>query len=820
MADVGDYCCAIDRRLHELLDDANEQQKQQSGEHQDSEYQPPPSYFVVHVGEAEKLSDNGTSFIAYTVSFGDYEVKRRYSEFESLRGCLCRLYPTFIVPPIPEKHSLTQYAVLQKRAKEDQYIIERRKRMLERFLNHLVEHPILSSEHIFHRFLENGVSWSEVLHSPVITNLPKTPLHSSPSRAPGSSIADGTNVQLPKIAATNSFAGDVPVPSTLAPIKNIEPRWMDCELFTNKYANQFTGPVEKGERRIYRKLGELSGDYVELGAALNGFSLIDHSERLAAAIERSGQAVDNSYIEISQLLHQMEAEVSEPIHEYSQYSLIIKQVLRFRLLKNLQAENVQESLIRQRAKLEKLLQADDEARRLAHALESSSSSTTVGTSDGGANAASGQEVSANTADSAVDNGGGAHSQNDVYRRRYSGVGDDDLLGDEAQQHGFITPQRANTDASSVHGSGGAGALPAGGRSRGPSISSAISSGYHGEFTPTLVPRSIPRDSALAHSPGSQQQAQAHRGRSRSGTANSGGSSGWVGRNVRPTGLSNELGTQEPEDEVITDDPLAQFQQEESERWGGGTRSTLPRLGARSRANRNSIVGSEPIAGHHLPAHMSRSEYIGQASSPRHANDIVLPPNPDNDIMAGGLGEAANSRIAASTPALRDPRNELSRNSDSYRYTNGQHTNASNNYDSVPTTLSGEGAVVDHQRQNSSSSASIGARLLRSPKAIGDGIMNRLTYALNGIMDVDPEQVRRNQIGRASDKINVLEEQLEMLNNDLVLINTSTQDNLDRFQKQKVRDIKGALVSMARMHLEWAEKNLEIWKDAKEAVDQV
>ncbi|KAI9506566.1 hypothetical protein BX070DRAFT_186793 [Coemansia spiralis] len=492
MADVGDYCCAIDRRLHEL-------------------------YFVVHVGEAEKLSDNGTSFIAYTVSFGDYEVKRRYSEFESLRGCLCRLYPTFIVPPIPEKHSLTQYAVLQKRAKEDQYIIERRKRMLERFLNHLVEHPILSSEHIFHRFLENGVSWSEVLHSPVITNLPKTPLHSSPSRAPGSSIADGTNVQLPKIAATNSFAGDVPVPSTLAPIKNIEPRWMDCELFTNKYANQFTGPVEKGERRIYRKLGELSGDYVELGAALNGFSLIDHSERLAAAIERSGQAVDNSYIEISQLLHQMEAEVSEPIHEYSQYSLIIKQVLRFRLLKNLQAENVQESLIRQRAKLEKLLQADDEARRLAHALESSSS---------------------------------------------------------------------------------------------------------------------------------------------------------------------------------------------------------------------------------------------------------------------------------------------------------------NNYDSVPTTLSGEGAVVDHQRQNSSSSASIGARLLRSPKAIGDGIMNRLTYALNGIMDVDPEQVRRNQIGRASDKINVLEEQLEMLNNDLVLINTSTQDNLDRFQKQKVRDIKGALVSMARMHLEWAEKNLEIWKDAKEAVDQV
>ncbi|KAJ2565849.1 Sorting nexin, cytoplasm-to-vacuole targeting pathway/endosomal sorting, partial [Coemansia sp. RSA 1836] len=120
----------------------------------------------------------------------------------------------------------------------------------------------------------------------------------------------------------------------------------------------------------------------------------------------------------------------------------------------------------------------------------------------------------------------------------------------------------------------------------------------------------------------------------------------------------------------------------------------------------------------------------------------------------------------------------------------------------------------------SSSASFGARLLRSPKALGDGIMSRLTYALNGMMDVDPEQMRRNQIGRASDRIGVLEEQLEMLSNDLVLINTSTQDNLDRFQKQKVRELKSTLIALAKMHLEWAEKNLEIWKETKEAVDMV
>ncbi|KAJ1986085.1 Sorting nexin, cytoplasm-to-vacuole targeting pathway/endosomal sorting, partial [Coemansia thaxteri] len=300
--------------------------------------------------------------------------------------------------------------------------------MLEHFLNHLVEHPILSSEHILHRFLESGVSWTEVLHSPIITGLPKSPLHSSPSRAPGSSVADGTSIQLPKIAATNSFAGDVPVPSTLAPIRNIEARWMDCELFTNKYANHFSGVIERSERRIYHRLGELSSDYAELGATLNGFSLLEHPEPLAAAIERAGQAVDSSYIEINQLLRLMDAEVSEPIHEYAQYALIIKQVLRFRLLKNLQMESVQDALMRQRAKLEGLMQADDEAKRLAQALESSGAARATPAPYGDSGQRNGEEDSLLAPAHDGDDGAAAQHQHGF-----------------ADQHGFATPQRTSMD---------------------------------------------------------------------------------------------------------------------------------------------------------------------------------------------------------------------------------------------------------------------------------------------------------------------------------------------------------------------------------------
>lgn len=87
------------------------------------------------------------------------EARHRYSEFESLRGSLSKLYPTLIVPPIPSKQTIGDYAVKQGKAKEDATLIARRKRLLQTFLNRLARHPILSNEHVFHRFLDGEVSW-------------------------------------------------------------------------------------------------------------------------------------------------------------------------------------------------------------------------------------------------------------------------------------------------------------------------------------------------------------------------------------------------------------------------------------------------------------------------------------------------------------------------------------------------------------------------------------------------------------------------------------------------------------------------------------
>jgi hypothetical protein len=90
-------------------------------------------------------------------------VRRRYSEFASLRATLVSLHPTLIVPPIPEKHSIADYAAKPTKAKEDQGIIELRKRMLAVFLNRCRRMKDIREDGVWWRFLDPNASW--VCHS-------------------------------------------------------------------------------------------------------------------------------------------------------------------------------------------------------------------------------------------------------------------------------------------------------------------------------------------------------------------------------------------------------------------------------------------------------------------------------------------------------------------------------------------------------------------------------------------------------------------------------------------------------------------------------
>ena len=84
-----------------------------------------------------------------------------------------RAHPTTLVPPIPEKHSISDYATKASKAKEDVNMIEKRKRMLQTFLNRVATHPVLSRFHCFHQFLEGRMVWKDILNGSGLDHLLK-----------------------------------------------------------------------------------------------------------------------------------------------------------------------------------------------------------------------------------------------------------------------------------------------------------------------------------------------------------------------------------------------------------------------------------------------------------------------------------------------------------------------------------------------------------------------------------------------------------------------------------------------------------------------
>lgn len=304
--------------------------------------------------DAVKTSANATSpYIAYVIRAGNAEAHHRYSEFESLRTSLAKLYPTLIIPPIPSKQTIGEYAAKQAKAKEDAAMIARRKRMLQTFLNRIARHPILSNEHVFHRFLDGEVSWSEVLHSPPLSLLPKNIL-----KAPSHNPTDQTS--LPAYAA-------LPNPSPAHPLRRPDQRFLDSEIFTNKFAAHLSGPMEKVTRRTMKRWSDYAQDHSELGATLNGFSL-NESGQLSTAIEKTGQAIDTTYMSTTALLQEFEQDWAEPLHEYSQFASIIKKLLVYRHQKHVQYEMTQDQLEAKREQLDELEMSEREARRLEEAL--------------------------------------------------------------------------------------------------------------------------------------------------------------------------------------------------------------------------------------------------------------------------------------------------------------------------------------------------------------------------------------------------------------------------------------------------------------------
>ncbi|RDL34392.1 PX protein [Venustampulla echinocandica] len=354
--------------------------------------------------DAGKSSESGGKYIVYTIRTGDLEVRRRYSEFATLRDALSKLHPTLIIPPIPEKHSMADYAANPTKAKQDQQIIDLRKRMLAVFLNRCRLMDDVRNDGVWWRFLDPNSSWNEVLHSHPVASIPKSvlkappldPANPSPAHAflpiPASSAKlksastsatspPGMANQAPEhhtgpSAATHTAAGGqvlgrFPPAAQHLSEHDIDPYFINFEASTKELELLLTGPIEKVNRRTLTHLSTLSTDLAELGARLNGFSLSEPSPSLAAAIERVGQAVDSSYLATEELSGSLGASFAEPMRESAQFAGVLRGVLRYRVLKRVQQEMTNDELARKRALLESLERSESEANRIEQYLSHS-----------------------------------------------------------------------------------------------------------------------------------------------------------------------------------------------------------------------------------------------------------------------------------------------------------------------------------------------------------------------------------------------------------------------------------------------------------------
>ncbi|KAK4546642.1 hypothetical protein LTR36_001859 [Oleoguttula mirabilis] len=353
---------------------------------------------IVHAG---KNTEGGGGYITYTIRTGEIEVRRRYSEFASLRQTLVNLHPTLIVPPIPEKHSIADYAAKPTKAREDVGIIELRQRMLATFLNRCRRMKDVREDGVWWRFLDPNVSWSEVLHSHPAVSIPKNNLKAppldpaNPTQAHSYLPAPSQNAKLRSTSnASSSGTPNSPPPQSVMPSaaahtqpqiqyarfppttqnlseSDLDPYFSSFESSSKELETLLTGSMEKVNQRLLRHLYSLGDDLMDLGARYNAFSLSEQSQSVAHAIEKTGQACDFTYIQSRDLSSGLSAGFAEPMRESAQFAGVVRSVLRYRVLKRVQEEMTRDELEKKRASVEQLERSEAEAKRIEQYMTSS-----------------------------------------------------------------------------------------------------------------------------------------------------------------------------------------------------------------------------------------------------------------------------------------------------------------------------------------------------------------------------------------------------------------------------------------------------------------
>lgn len=105
----------------------------------------------------------------------------------------------------------------------------------------------------------------------------------------------------------------------------------------------------------------------------------------------------------------------------------------------------------------------------------------------------------------------------------------------------------------------------------------------------------------------------------------------------------------------------------------------------------------------------------------------------------------------------------------------------------------------------SSTSTVGVRKPTTLGSGGYGFLSALSHSITGLMDGDPESTRRSNISKTRDTISQLEDALHHVEQDLKYASQTIQADLDRFQRQKVADVRDMCLALATAHRDWCQQ---------------
>ena len=200
----------------------------------------------------------------------------------------------------------------------------------------------------------------------------------SATSASGTPVSPPGNSGMPSVAAHTTpgpqFARFPPSSQNLCE-EQLDPYFTQFESSSKDLESLLQGSMEKSNRRLLSHYANLAEDLAELGARYNSFSLSEQSPTLATAIEKTGQAVDQTYIATTDFSGQLSASFAEPMRESAQFAGVVRSVLRYRILKRVQEQMAIDQLEEKRQLLSKLREQEEQSARMGATLNNYASTS-------------------------------------------------------------------------------------------------------------------------------------------------------------------------------------------------------------------------------------------------------------------------------------------------------------------------------------------------------------------------------------------------------------------------------------------------------------